>query len=129
MNKTYILTKPLDIAVYSGPFTGGVEPQFSHIRRRKIQVEEPKEANELNAVYKQTGKCPACGIGKILLGPEGGAAINLCCDTCIQEFYGSYDGRDSIMIAFQNCRDRRCQHHDREQARPRKSDVHSRGLS
>lgn len=32
------------------------------------------------------GKCPDCKSGQLLQGPQGGACMNVLCDSCLHEF-------------------------------------------
>ena len=51
---------------------------------------KPKIGTDLLDHIRSTGKCPDCRDGTLLVGPEGGSAINVRCAVCKSEFNIGY---------------------------------------
>lgn len=51
---------------------------------------KPKVGTDLLGHIRSTGRCPDCRVGTLLVGPEGGSAINVRCASCGSEFNIGY---------------------------------------
>jgi hypothetical protein len=58
--------------------------------------ENPSEDSRITSCLNK-GECPDCG-GQLMLGPQGGACINVACQECFQEFNVLDAGDTRVLI-------------------------------